>query len=414
MTLVGKVNSIPQYQPITLNSIPNNVRRLNFKSENDSFTKQNTPVYTQPPMLEQQVAMRNNFLREHKKEKTKQNISWALGIAVSIAFLTVLLPQIFKSSGSKPINNTENNIKRNVDELRDLLFKPISEDMNKSDGIATPPRLRKYFSELLQSRNSDNEVIEFIGPLAERIPKRGVIYGGAGVGKTYGIKSFAKDIGAEYCERDFSRVSSKYVGETSVFITKDFINAKNIAMENPDKSFVLVYNEVDALMPDPSKISSESQHLIQNRTAFLDGLDSIKDVPNLYVFATTNFNPANGGLDKTSLQRLGRVIEAELPTAEALEECLNYYLKSLNEDCKVAEDHMVKIREFAEKLAEEKRTHRDVENIIKDAVMKFKNQLTENKKANPTNWKQRFTVEYLEKALNDLGISVNNIDTAGF
>ena len=185
-----------------------------------------------------------------------------------------------------------------------------------------------------------------------------------------------------------------------------------MALENPNQPFVLVYNEADSLIPDPSKIGSEAQHLIQNRTAFLDGLDSIKDVPNLYVFATTNFNPEKGGLDKTSMQRLGRVIEAELPTAEALEESLKYHLSFLNKECEM--ESIDAIKEFAENLAKEKRTHRDVENIVKDGIMKFQNHLNETKKSSPDDWKDRFSIKYLKDALDDLGISVNSIESTGF
>ncbi len=385
----------------------NNLYRVNFRADNnDQFVRQprqKGPVYTQPPMLDREAQIKQ-IQDAQKKEKRKQNLSWGLGIAASVVLILALLPQaisFFRKGGGEK-----------TEKFRELLFKPISNDMNSSTGNATPPKLRKYFSELLSARNADKEVDEFIGPLAKKVPNRGVVYGGAGVGKTYGIKAFAKDIGAEYCERDFSRVSSKYVGETSVFITKDFTSARELAMKNPNKPYVLVYNEVDSLMPDPSKIGSDAQHLIQNRTAFLDGLDSIKDVPNLYVFATTNFNPAKGGLDKTSLQRLGRVIEAELPTAEALEESLNYYLQKLNKECAI--EKVDEIKEFAKKLAKEKRTHRDVENIVENSIMKYRNALNESIKVKPDSWKERFNVNYLQQALDDLGISVNNIESIGF
>lgn len=393
--------------PQQINGNFNLSKQTSFRSENVKPV-----ILTQEKQLKDYIAKQE---KEAQKEKTKSNLTWILGIGASLAIILMALGSI---RGRRDI--TKNNIYipptepgKKPESFRDLLFKPLKEKYNNPTGEATPPKLRRYFSELLKARKTDKEVIKYIGPLANNLPNRAVIYGGAGVGKTYGIKAYASKIGAEYVERDFSKVSSKYIGETSVFITKDFVNAKKIAMENPNKTFVLVYNEVDSLMPDPSKISSEAQHLIQNRTAFLDGLDSIKDVPNIQVFATTNFNPAKGGLDRTSLQRLGRIIEAELPTAKGLEEALKFHLRDLNNADVFFKEQADDIVKLTQRMANEKRTHRDVENMVADSIMKYQNELTSLKEQGK-DWKQKFSVKYLEDALKDLGVAVNDIKTNGF
>ena len=92
MTSIRNANIRVQNQPpVIVENVPNNVRRVNFKAENDSFTRQqNGPVYTQPPMFDQQAAMRKAIedqKKAQKKQKMKSTALSTLSIAVSVVML---------------------------------------------------------------------------------------------------------------------------------------------------------------------------------------------------------------------------------------------------------------------------------------------------------------------------------------
>ena len=92
MTSISNVNQpIQTQQPVVVSDVPKNVRKINFKAENDSFTRQqNGPVYTQPPMLDQQAAMRK-ALEDQKKAQKKQKVRQGILTGLTIAGTAVML-----------------------------------------------------------------------------------------------------------------------------------------------------------------------------------------------------------------------------------------------------------------------------------------------------------------------------------
>lgn len=127
MTSIRNVNQpIQTQQTVVVNDIPQNVRRINFKAENDSFTKQKTPVYTQPPMLDQQAAMRR-AIEEQKKaqknQKLKQNISWAAGILSAAAIIAMVAINFRSMRGTAADENLIKIIREKLAKVKDPAIK---------------------------------------------------------------------------------------------------------------------------------------------------------------------------------------------------------------------------------------------------------------------------------------------------
>ena len=74
----------------------------------------------------------------------------------------------------------------------------------------------------------------------------------------------------------FSDISSAYIGESAVNISKKFKEFAKLAQKNPNKKYVVAFNEIDSLINNIDKLGANNQHLGQNRTAFLNGLDFIR------------------------------------------------------------------------------------------------------------------------------------------
>ena len=70
-------------------------------------------------------------------------------------------------------------------------------------------------------------------------------------------------MGAEYGEVQFSELSSAYIGETAVNITNKFKELAELAKKNPDKQYVVAFNEIDSLINNVDKLGSNNLHLGQ-------------------------------------------------------------------------------------------------------------------------------------------------------
>lgn len=127
MTSISSTNiPVQPQQPVVVNNIPKKVRRLAFKAENDSFTKQNGPVYTQPPMLDQQAAMRRAIEEQKKAQKaakTKQNISWAAGLLSAAAIIAVAVLSFKSMKGDSADLELVKKIKEKLPKVKDLSIK---------------------------------------------------------------------------------------------------------------------------------------------------------------------------------------------------------------------------------------------------------------------------------------------------
>lgn len=256
----------------------------------------------------------------------------------------------------------------------------------KSRGGASKPVFRKYGNEvpdytddcvnskvraaIEEKKNlmsKSKEVLEHLG-IKDKATFF-VFHGDPGTGKTLAGKIVAKALNAECTERQFADYSSIMVGETAVNITKDYKHLKKLCDKNPKQQYVMIVNECDALFNNVERLGVNNEHLGQNRTAQINGLDLVKDCPNLTIVFTTNVNPHSAKLDPATLSRL-KVVEIGRPDKKEQLACIKYHLRKYP----IAKDLLnneTELEKIADILCEKKGTQRDTANIIDSAIRKF-------------------------------------------
>ena len=213
-----------------------------------------------------------------------------------------------------------------------------------------------------------------------------LFHGPSGTGKTFSAKLMANELGAQYAEVDFPKIASPYVGQASKNINQVFSDIAAKAKAEPNKKFLVAFNEIDSMLIPMEKSGSNQSYVLENRTAFLNGLDSIKEFKNVKIVGTTNANPKSGNLDLAALSRFGNLFEVELPTRKEIIASKKGLLNNKNER---------EIEKFADELLKKHFSQRDVEKLAENAQTRFAIDIA--KKSNPM--EQKFDIKYLKEAL---------------
>ena len=385
-----------------VNQINNNIR---FKADTAAVSYNNR--YT-PPMpadnnmddvfmlqaMEQQKATKK---AQNKERWYKTGVTAQVVLAASFAVMAIATVLGLKKGGA---NGASKNIK--------LVWEDISKKTNFPNltDDCVNPKVREFIQKMKKRGDVSKAVLDYTGM---KNPEQCILmYGPSGTGKTFSGQILAKEIGAEYTKVQFADVSSPYIGQTSVEIQNVFKQLKATATKNPNKKYVVSFDEIDALLVPREKCGANNLHLAENRTAFLNGLDLIKDCSNLKIIGTTNVNPSSGNLDKASLSRFKNMIEIDLPNTTELEAALKFQLRDLKavNEYKFFENNKSKVQSFVKELHKRKYSQRDVEDIAKKAVDDFGLTISE-KSANPT--AENFDIKYLENAMKSKGLTTGAI-----
>lgn len=247
-------------------------------------------------------------------------------------------------------------------------------DLSKNDNIVgiDDPSLtesfRKWADDVVKGANAPTEVSELFG---EASPNMIFMHGGSGVGKTYNADVILKALGAQRTKKQFSNFSSKYVGETSVEITKFFNEIEKLLQENPDKRYGIVFDEFETLAHDITKLGEGREHLKENRTAMLNGIDQVRKYKNFYMVASSNVGIK--GIDEAIARRFGQNLEIEYPNQIALKASLKTQLKNfgiVKDDFFTSQEK--EINAFLDEVYRRHGGHGDIENIAKSAINKSK------------------------------------------
>ena len=321
-------------------SIPQSKQKINFKANE--------------PKLDNEII--DTFEKERaqakKDAKKQQKLNNAIQIGVLGAILASVGISLWMFIGKGPEKTK---------------FAKIAENMPSLSDDCVNPKVKDFIQKTIKILNAPKDFIEYTGANA---PRMVLFHGPTGTGKTFSPKMFAKEMGAEYGEIQFSDLSSEYIGKTAVNITKKFKEVAEIAKKNPDKKYVIAFNEIDSLINNVAKLGSNDKHLAQNRTSFLNGLDSVKNIPNLTIVGTTNVNPKTANLDPATLSRLGNIFEIEKPIQKEIKASLKFHLAKSK-----AADELIKNDAELEKLAEEifkkSGTQRDVETLVNTSLNDF-------------------------------------------
>lgn len=365
--------SVYNQPPVIVDNVPKNVRNLSFKAENDSFSRQqNGPVYTQPPMLDQQAAMRKAIEEQkkaQKKQKLKQNLSYGLGIAVSLAFLAVLLPQVFRKGGAsneirskleqeavalKPknvINKKERHVDCYSDEVHNFIAK--LEDLFKRKDIELKGGKRVTY-------------VQFQGP--------------GGTGKTDSADLIGKKIiemfpGSEYYVPDLSMLtSSSFRGQDvqmlSEYTTAICKRADDLAREGEktgSKKYVAVFlDEYDKIAMEDF---SHNKHDSNKTTGALKTLiNELKERDNVIIMAATNYPELiEGAIDS----RMAKKVLFDYLTPKQIITSITEYYKNLSDSKLICQELLdknnPKMKEICDLLG--KREHQvDFRKIFDDII----------------------------------------------
>ncbi len=387
----------------------NNTTPIKFKADAQavpyvmSYNNRYTPPMPDSAVDDMFIMQAMEQKKALKKEKSKEN--WQktgiiAQVALAAAFITMAITSII---GLKKVGVNGHDIAKNT--------KLIWEDITKKQDFpnltddCVNPKVRDFIEKMKKRGNVKKEVLEYTGM---KNPEQCILmYGPSGTGKTFSGQLLAKELGAEYTKVQFADVSSPYIGQTSVEIQNVFKQLHETATKNPEKKYVVSFDEIDALLVPREKCGANNLHLAENRTAFLNGLDLIKDCENLKIIGTTNVNPSTGNLDKASLSRFKNMIEIDLPNTTELQAALKFQLKNLKaiEKYNFFENNKKEIEDFVKDLQKRKYSQRDVEDIAKKAVDDFGIKI--NDSTNVTD--EKFDIKYLRKAVENKGLTTGAI-----
>ncbi len=206
-----------------------------------------------------------------------------------------------------------------------------------------------------------------------KISNRLLLYGSPGVGKSYFAKIFAKSIDADYMEIMQSDYNSMWAGEGVDKLKKRFEEILKIAQKNPNKKYVVTFNEIDAMITPADKIIEKTQgthwvSILEERAVFLNYLEILKEkTPNVTIIGTTNISPQNNNLDRAAMSRFQNLVEVPYPDKDCLYEALKINLDKIKNKDKFFIDNDKELKELVQKMADRKFSFRNLEYVVNDA-----------------------------------------------
>ena len=384
-----------------VNQVSNNF--VSFRNTPVNYNKRKTPPMPQDTGIEDMFVMQQMMEQQRaKKEKSKERwyktgVVAQVGLAAAFSVMAAatvfsLYKQFGKGAG---INN--------------LKFQDIAKkvDFPKIDDDCVNPKVRDFIKTIKNSSGLSEDVKRVSG--AKNPEQFLLMYGPPGTGKTFSAKMMAKELGAEYAEVQFADVSSPYIGQTSVEIKKIFNTIAKKAEKEPNKKFLVAFNEIDALLVPREKCGANNLHLAENRTAFLNGLDQVEKFKNIKIVGTTNVDPNSGNLDKASLSRFGNMLKIELPTEKEIIAALKFHLKkgaSAIDKHKFFETNESAINKFAKLLKENNYSQRDIEKLANDARNRFGTSISKSTNVDS----EKFKMKFLQEAFDAKGITTGGIE----
>ena len=339
-----------------------------------------------------QEAEIDSFIKEQEKAKKNAKKQQNLNMGIQIGVLAALVASVGIMAYTYFGKGTAK-----------TQFAKISEKMPSLSDDCVNPKVKNFIEKTIKILDAPKDFLKYTGADA---PRMVLFHGPTGTGKTFSAKLMAKEMGAEYGEIQFSDLSSEYIGKTAVNISQKFKEIAKMAKKNPDKKYVVTFNEIDSLINNVNKLGPNNQHLGQNRTSFLNGLDSIKDIPNLTVIGTTNINPKTANLDAATLSRLGNIFEIEKPVQNEIKSSMKFHLGK-SEAARDLIKNDAELDKIAELIKQKNGAQRDVENVVKTAISDF----TVKNLDNPNKNTAQITSDYLLNAINNKETWAAGIET---
>jgi SpoVK/Ycf46/Vps4 family AAA+-type ATPase len=151
---------------------------------------------------------------------------------------------------------------------------------------------------------------------------RSLFYGPSGTGKTLTACLIGDTVSADVYRIDLSMVVSKYIGETEKNLANIFDQAQN-------KSWILFFDEADALFGKRTQTTSAHDRYANQEISYL--LQRVEDFPGVVILATN----LKGNIDDAFARRFQSQVYFPMPDAD---QRLQLWKNMLNHRCRPTKD----------------------------------------------------------------------------
>lgn len=266
-------------------------------------------------------------------------------------------------------------------------------------------KLRKFLQAQVDYSKVKPEDIKKVG--TPKPANKLLLYGPPGTGKSYFAKIYAKSLDAEYAEIKYSEINSTWAGQHLEQLTSIFEDILAKSKTAPDKKFIVVFNEIDALVIPAESLrsggSSNSLFKLEERSVFLNYLDEIAEkAPNVTIIGTTNISPKNNGLDGAAMSRFKNIIGVDYPEKECLFEALKANIEKMDKGTAFVNKNESNLKKLAENMSKRKFSYRDLDKVLDSSKNYYLQDYVKNNKS-------EFKYKYLEEAFKDLDLTDGDI-----
>ena len=355
-----------------------------------------------------------NSIDEHFKKQEAQNEKRnkiLLGAAFSAAcFATALLIPV---TSNAIVNYDMALAKKKSPKLQKAIleFTSLANDL-KIPTLENCKSLNKNLKDFLQHQlnynRADSGLLKDVG--APEVTNRLLLYGSPGTGKSFFAKIYAKTLNAEYMEVKHSDFNSEWAGKGTDNLKRIFESIIKTAQENPQKKYVVTFNEIDTIVQPIEKMTEHTggsyfMTKLEHRSAFLNYMDELSTkTPNVIVVGTTNLSPKNNALDGAAMSRFKNIKEVPLPDKDCLYEALKTNLKNIKNSDAFFQANESNLKELAKEMESKQYSFRNLENVVETS----KNYYLEDKLKDKS---KVFKFEYLQKAKDNISITDGELRT---
>ena len=157
----------------TVDSPKNNLYHVNFKADDgDRFVKQsnsNRPARTQPAILNQHQQMEEMIKNREKKEKRKQNLSWGIGIAASLAIIAMVVSQFVGGKDAAKVKTLTEQLK-NI--KSDVIKREAAEELARKDYERSLFRIQDLITLDKLSSTTEKRTVADVGKVKAALDKK--------------------------------------------------------------------------------------------------------------------------------------------------------------------------------------------------------------------------------------------------
>lgn len=335
-----QVSATNTQTPINLKSSKvnqNNVRKINFKANEDKFVRNQPDIVAQmmndaePTSSTRQQPVVVNYpqpqmikdpRKEFQKEKNKKDIMTAVSIGAGLAIIISCL------AGLKNMRAFDK-VAKDVQELayKDVVNEKTLEQLGLS-------------GELAKTTNEIKITLERWPNLVKKGAKGNspiLLYGEPGGGKNAYVYALTKFIESKYPDSqlimmDVLKFNGMYHGQTENNIIGFTNNIIKKATSEPDKKFVVFLDEFDSIAR--KDISSNAANSEKFQNAFKTSFNSLLEVPNIQIIAATNKaakeKALTSMLDEAIVNRFAYKVFVPLPDKKQFIRAFTEHYSSLN------------------------------------------------------------------------------------